>query len=98
MQAYKRAKAEWGDDFYAQADSLSHGTHGKVTDGAADRLATMVAREADKKRKGKHKLRDPDANVDHINDGNMRFNRRLDRAYGVHTAGIKADLERGTAL
>ena len=36
--------------------------------------------------------------VTHINDRNEHFNKKLDRAYGDHTAEIKANLERGTAL
>ena len=36
--------------------------------------------------------------VDFINERNMRFNRKIDRAYGQFTTEIKQNLERGTAV
>lgn len=41
---------------------------------------------------------DPDAPVEGINSRNDHFVKKLDRLYGKHTAEIKANLERGTAL
>ena len=39
-----------------------------------------------------------DKDVDAINDRNAHFNKKIERAFGTHTAEIKANLERGTAL
>jgi hypothetical protein len=39
-----------------------------------------------------------DADVDYINSRNAHFNKKIERAFGTHTAEIKANLERGTAL
>lgn len=39
-----------------------------------------------------------EADVDYINERNMRFNKKLDRFYGKHTEDIKQNFERGTAL
>ena len=39
-----------------------------------------------------------DSKGDGINDGNSKFNAKLDRHYGKYTKEIKANLERGTAL
>lgn len=39
-----------------------------------------------------------DKDVDYINDRNAHFNKKIERAFGTHTAEIKANLERGTAL
>jgi hypothetical protein len=39
-----------------------------------------------------------DADVDYINSRNAHFNKKIQRAFGEHTAEIKANLERGTAL
>jgi pre-mRNA-splicing factor SYF2 len=36
--------------------------------------------------------------VTYINDANKKFNRMVARAYDKHTAEIKENLERGTAL
>lgn len=38
------------------------------------------------------------ADVDFINDRNMRFNRKIERFYGKYTTEIKQNLERGTAI
>ena len=38
------------------------------------------------------------ADVDFINERNMRFNRKIDTAYGKYTTEIKQNLERGTAV
>lgn len=39
-----------------------------------------------------------DKDVDYINERNKVFNEKLERHYGKYTAGIKADLERGTGV
>ena len=41
---------------------------------------------------------DSEADINYINEPNMRFNQAIERAFGKHTQGIKDDLERGTAL
>lgn len=41
---------------------------------------------------------DPDSDIDYINERNMKFNQKLERFYGKHTAEIKQNLERGTAV
>lgn len=39
-----------------------------------------------------------DADVDYINDKNMKFNKKIARFYDKYTAEIKQNLERGTAV
>ena len=39
-----------------------------------------------------------DADIDYINERNMRFNKKAARFYDKYTAEIKQNLERGTAL
>ena len=39
-----------------------------------------------------------DADVDYINERNMKFNRKTARFYDKYTAEIKQNLERGTAI
>ena len=39
-----------------------------------------------------------EADVDYINDRNMRFNKKARRYYDEFTAEIKQNLERGTAV
>ncbi|KAJ3031954.1 UNVERIFIED_CONTAM: pre-mRNA-splicing factor syf2 [Siphonaria sp. JEL0065] len=44
------------------------------------------------------KAHNPDDDVTYINERNMRFNKKISRAYDKHTAEIKAAFERGAAL
>ena len=39
-----------------------------------------------------------DADVDYINERNMKFNKKASRFYDKYTAEIKQNLERGTAV
>lgn len=39
-----------------------------------------------------------DKDVSSINDRNSKFNQKLERNYSKYAAGIKSNLERGTAL
>jgi pre-mRNA-splicing factor SYF2 len=41
---------------------------------------------------------DQEDNVDYINERNMRFNKKVSRAYDKFTTETKANFERGTAL
>lgn len=37
----------------------------------------------------------PNKDIDYINERNAHFNKKIERAFGTHTAEIKANLERG---
>lgn len=39
-----------------------------------------------------------EADIDYINERNMKFNQKADRYYGQYTTEIKQNLERGTAI
>ena len=41
---------------------------------------------------------DSEADVDYINERNMKFNKKASRFYDQYTAEIKQKLERGTAV
>ena len=41
---------------------------------------------------------DDEADVDYINERNMKFNKKLERFYGSYTEEIKQNFERGTAM
>ena len=43
-------------------------------------------------------MHDDDADIDYINERNMKFNQKLERFYGKYTKDIKDNLERGTAV
>ena len=46
----------------------------------------------------RRRMHNDDADIDYINERNMKFNKKLERFYGEHTAEIKQNLERGTAV
>ena len=70
----------------------------------AHRLATELKRRMTKSQIKETKKRERDflqnhlADVSHINHRNKRFNEKINRTYDKHTAEIKQNLERGTAL
>jgi hypothetical protein len=72
--------------------------HQKERNGAK-RLANELKRRAAKSEKRKQKEMDFEAaDVSHINKRNKHFNEKISRNYDKHTAEIRQNLERGTAL
>jgi pre-mRNA-splicing factor SYF2 len=43
-------------------------------------------------------MHNDEADIDYINERNMKFNKKLERFYGQYTSEIKQNLERGTAI
>ena len=64
----------------------------------ARRLAMEMKRRAEKKANQKRKLEFDAVDITSINDRNKRFNEKIGRNFDKHTAEIKQNLERGTAL
>ncbi|XP_063931610.1 pre-mRNA-splicing factor syf2-like [Zophobas morio] len=99
-EEYNQNKEEWGEDFYGGSAGLSYGLAGaNPSEAAIDRVVADV-KKLDEKRKNFSRRRafDDDADIDYINERNRRFNQKLERIYGQHTAELKQNLERGTAL
>lgn len=46
----------------------------------------------------RRRMHNDEADIDYINERNMKFNKKLERFYGQYTADIKQNLERGTAI
>jgi pre-mRNA-splicing factor SYF2 len=99
-----------GRDYFDNVDTLNRSVSAKpnaaVIDRVVDsvneqyvisiaRLTIRISSRENYSRRRKHK---DDEDVTYINDRNMRFNKKLSRAYDKHTQSIKDDLERGTAL
>jgi len=62
-------------------------------------MAEDVIKQQEKREKYSRRRRhDPDADIDYINERNMKFNKKLERFYGSYTKEIKDNLERGTAV
>lgn len=64
-----------------------------------DRMVEDVQKRIEKRGKRSRRRRfDHDADVDYINERNMKFNKKLERFYGDYTDEIKHNFERGTAI
>jgi pre-mRNA-splicing factor SYF2 len=100
LEAYEAAKAEAGEDFYRDHNSLAYGGEGFQP--SEEKVEGMVQNLLDAaERRNKFSRRRPEvfeADVDSINDRNKHFNKKLERAYGTYTKVIKENLERGTAI
>ena len=101
MEAYNDSKERAGEDaFYASESAIvqTTGVH-KDTPEALDRLASDVDAQIAKRDKySRRRMHDDDADIDYINERNMKFNQKLERFYGKYTKEIKDNLERGTAV
>nr|CAG4642070.1 EOG090X0ECA [Eurycercus lamellatus] len=98
MEEYEKTKAELGEAFYAGKNTIVHGLH-KDTPEAVNRMVEDLHKQIEKREKYSRRRRhDDDAEIDYINERNMRFNKKLDRFYGEFTTEIKQNLERGTAV
>ncbi|KAL2915666.1 Pre-mRNA-splicing factor SYF2 [Polyrhizophydium stewartii] len=94
------AAAAADDAFFRSAHSLAYAdpSHTPSPD-AVERLARDVEKQQLKRGKfSRRRAFDEDADVTYINERNMRFNKKIARAYDKYTAEIKANFERGTAL
>ena len=98
MVEYERAKEHMGEAFYPGKNTIVHGLH-KDSPEAVDRMVQDLHKQIEKREKYSRRRRhDDDAEIDYINERNMRFNNKLDRFYGSYTTEIKQNLERGTAI
>jgi pre-mRNA-splicing factor SYF2 len=82
-----------------EQDDLTYGVSKPIPEENKDLLATEL--EQKKQRLASYHRRRTnyeDEDVQHINERNRGFNKRLARAYDPYTAEIKSNLERGTAL
>lgn len=73
---------------------------GFVSEEKAKKVATIIQKEKEKSAKfSRRRIFDEDGeDVNYINEGNMRFNKKLERSFTDVSQKIKDNLERGTAL
>lgn len=83
----------------SSTDLPSSSSLARNTQEGVERMAAEVHRQIDARSKRVRRRRfDEDADVDYINERNMRFNKKLERYYGEYTDEIKKNFERGTAM
>lgn len=99
MEKYNQKRREVGDEiFYSGAHTISQGAH-KDTPKAIDNMVKDLDHQIMKRKSfSRRRTHNDDADIDYINEKNARFNKKLERFYGEHTAEIKQNLERGTAI
>lgn len=99
MDKYQKMRQELGDEiFYGGAHTIMQGIH-KDSPKAIDNMVKDLEAQIDKRKKfSRRRTHNDDADIDFINERNSKFNKKLDRFYGEHTAEIKQNLERGTAI
>ncbi|CAH0563477.1 unnamed protein product [Brassicogethes aeneus] len=98
MERYEEQKEKYGEAFYAGPNTIIHGIHEDRPE-AVDNLVKSVEDQIAKRNKySRRRTHNDDADIDYINERNAKFNKKLDRFYGEHTAEIKQNLERGTAV
>jgi len=99
MVAYQKEKEAIGEEtFYAGKNTVVQGAH-KDTPEAIDRMVTDLNKQVEKREKfSRRRMHNDEADIDYINERNMKFNKKLERFYGQYTSEIKQNLERGTAI
>ncbi|KAL7735058.1 hypothetical protein ACLKA6_019954 [Drosophila palustris] len=98
MAKYEKQKAELGEAFYGGPNTTLHMLT-KDTPSAINNMVKDLDQQIERRKKySRRRIYNDDADVDFINERNSKFNKKLDRFYGEHTAEIKQNLERGTAI
>ncbi|XP_054720156.1 pre-mRNA-splicing factor syf2-like [Uloborus diversus] len=98
MEVYQREKEKLGEAFYPTKDTIILGLHQDSKE-SIDKMVDDLEKQIDKHSKFSRRRRfNDDADINYINERNMRFNKKLERFYGKYTAEIKQNLERGTAV
>ncbi|KAJ3111911.1 hypothetical protein HDU96_005167 [Phlyctochytrium bullatum] len=99
VQVGGSVSAYTGDGFYRDANSLAYAAQKQPTAKSVDKLVGLVKKDIEtRKTFSRRRRHNEDDDVTHINERNMRFNKKIARAYDRHTAEIRAAFERGTAL
>ncbi|KAL1464141.1 hypothetical protein WDU94_003815 [Cyamophila willieti] len=98
MRNYEDQKQKLGPAFYGDQKTILQGLHKDRTE-AVDKMVDDLEKQISKREKySRRRTHNDDADIDYINERNMKFNKKLERFYGEHTAEIKQNLERGTAI
>lgn len=96
---YKKEKEQKGEAMFPSVDDVNYGGRGKVPEAAVDRMVADLEKQIEKREKySRRRAHHDEADIDYINERNMKFNQKLARFYDPFTSEIKQNLERGTAI
>jgi len=98
MERYEEMKEKYGDAFYGGRNVIIHGLHEDRKDAVDNMVKDLEDQIAKRDKYSRRRTHNDDADIDYINERNAKFNKKLERFYGEHTAEIKQNLERGTAV
>lgn len=98
LERYEEQKEKYGDAFYGGKHVILHGLHEDKKDAVDNMVKDLENTIAKREKFSRRRTHNDDADIDYINERNAKFNKKLDRFYGEHTAEIKQNLERGTAV
>lgn len=98
LERYEEQKEKYGDAFYGGPQVIIHGLHEDRKDAVDNMVKDLEDQIAKREKYSRRRTHNDDADIDYINERNAKFNKKLDRFYGEHTAEIKQNLERGTAV
>lgn len=98
MEKYEEMKEKYGEAFYGGPHVIIHGMHEDKPEAVDNMVKDLEEQIAKRNKYSRRRTHNDDADIDYINERNAKFNKKLDRFYGEHTAEIKQNLERGTAV
>lgn len=98
MEKYQDEKDKYGDAFYGGPHVIIHGLHKDRTEAIDNMVKDLEQQIAKRDKYSRRRTHNDDADIDYINERNAKFNKKLERYYGEHTAETKQNLERGTAV
>ncbi|XP_044738873.1 pre-mRNA-splicing factor Syf2 [Chrysoperla carnea] len=98
MEKYEEQKQKLGDAFYGGPNVILQGLHEDRSDAIDNMVMDLEQQIAKREKYSRRRTHNDDADIDYINERNAKFNQKLERFYGEHTAEIKQNLERGTAV
>lgn len=98
MERYEAQKEKLGDAFYGGPNVILQGLQEDRKDAVDNMVKDLEQQIAKRQKYSRRRTHNDDADIDYINERNAKFNKKLERFYGEHTAEIKQNLERGTAV
>lgn len=98
MELYDEQKKKYGDAFYGGPHVIIHGMHEDRPEAIDNMVKDLEGQISKRDKYSRRRTHNDDADIDYINERNAKFNKKLERFYGEHTAEIKQNLERGTAV
>mmetsp|Transcript_20231 Transcript_20231/g.49626 ORF Transcript_20231/g.49626 Transcript_20231/m.49626 type:complete len:446 (-) Transcript_20231:165-1502(-) len=85
------------DTFNPMSIATNASDEAREREGARN-LANEMKRRVEKQKKKRERMEFEETDVSYINNRNKRFNQKISRNFDKHTAEIRQNLERGTAL